>query len=92
MVCHAAESVNSKIKLLDGFLQDQVKPITVGIAKEDVFTSISAKHYVIHRSGKMYAEFPSHRRSLLENVRKSSLTPAAAPGKCPKVEPDPRSR
>ena len=47
----------------------------INVGKEDIFASIAAKHNVIDGSWEMDSKFTCHSRRLLENVRKSGLTP-----------------
>lgn len=79
MVRHEAEGMDAIPETLNAFLDQQEKPRAVTVIEEDVLAAIAAKDDVINGAGIMKSRFAWHGRSVVENVRLSSLTLFAVP-------------
>ena len=51
VVRREAEAVNTATKLLDGILQNQIKPVPVTVFKEDRITCVAAKNDMVDGAG-----------------------------------------
>jgi hypothetical protein len=60
VVRHAAKAVNAAIELLDGILQNQIKPVPVTVFKEDRISCVAAKNDMVDSAGIVDAWFSWH--------------------------------
>jgi hypothetical protein len=75
MVSHQTKGVDLASELLSGVLEDKIKPVPVAVVKKDRISGIATENDVVNGAGKMDAGFTSHGNRVVENIRKSSLTP-----------------
>jgi hypothetical protein len=57
VVRHEAKAVNAGIELLDGILQNQIKPVPVTVFKEDRISCVAAKNKMVESAGKLMRGF-----------------------------------
>jgi len=60
VVCNEAEAVDAAVELLNGILQNQIKPVPVSIFKEDRFSCVAAKNDMVDSAGIVDAWFSCH--------------------------------
>jgi len=57
VVRHEAKAVNAAIELLDGILQNQIKPVPVKVFKEDWISCVAVKNDMLDSAGKLMRGF-----------------------------------